>query len=102
MIEAEDQNDSSNSSIVIDKKVSVLLKSGKTSIAGPKIGGVRGSAQAGNVPINFLTELDLNKITEIKHIFSICEKNKGYTTIDQIMDCKLNIRLWFKLILNSH
>ena len=78
---------------MIDKKVSVLLKSGKASIAAPKISEIRGSTQVRNVPINFLTDLDLNKITEIKHIFSICEKNKGSVAIDQIKDCKWIIKL---------
>lgn len=93
MIESEDQNDMSNSSIVLDAKVSVLLKSGKASIAAPKISQTRGSNQVRNVPDDFFTELDLNKITEIKHIFSICEKNKGYVTIDQIKDCKIIYRV---------
>jgi len=32
--------------------------------------------------------LDLDKISELKHIYSICEGGKGYASIDQIKECR--------------
>ncbi len=37
---------------------------------------------------NILNDLDIDKISELKHIYSICEGNKGYANLDQIAECK--------------
>ena len=37
---------------------------------------------------NTVNEIDIDTISELKHIYSICEGNKGYANLDQITECK--------------
>jgi len=54
------------------------------------IGMIRQSIRFQNdrLSSNILNDLDIDKISELKHIYSICEGNKGYANFDQIGECK--------------
>ena len=48
---------------------------------------------------NILNDLDIDKISELKHIYSICEGNRGYANLDQIAECKkIFFGLWDGII----
>lgn len=62
---------------------------GKFSRSGNQASQDKDIKQGKKLSSKFLNNLNIDKISEIKHIFSICEGNKGYATLDQIKDCKI-------------
>ena len=54
------------------------------------IGYIRHSIKVQNnrLSSNTVNEIDIDTISELKHIYSICEGNRGYANLDQIAECK--------------
>lgn len=72
-----------------DKKMSVGNRGSLYVRSDGKFSRSANQAQSKKLSSKFLNNLNIDKISEIKHIFHICEGNKGYATLDQIKDCKI-------------